>query len=153
MSSPGLPFTSPPISNNDPANAAKWWYKFLSPLSDALDTVADGDTGWTNATLAGAWANFGSSFNNAGYRLLHGQVWLRGLVKSGAVGTIFTLPAGFRPMLNVSFPMIANNAAAGTCGEARIEVQAGGIVRLDYYALGGTNGFVSLEGINFFQAQ
>lgn len=152
MTGYGFPYIAPPIPDGDPANAPKWWRRFLSPTSDALDQVNNGDTGWINATLAGAWANYGSIYAPASYRLLHGTVWLRGLVKLGAVGTIFTLPAGFRPMLGAIFPQVA---AVGlpSSGLARVDCLATGVVKVTQYSFGGGNAYVSLDGINFDQAQ
>lgn len=93
-------------------------------------------------TLAGAWVNFGAPYEVAGYWLDPlGYVWLRGLIKGGAVPlTVFTLAAGYRPPADLIF-----NGIEGTGGSCRIDVQAGGGVLVQ----NGNNAFISLSGIRF----
>ena len=65
----------------------------MRPVTDAVN----GDGAWTAPTLSGSWANYGgTTFNTAGYRKVGQVVYFKGLVKSGT-GTIFVLPAGYRP--------------------------------------------------------
>ena len=67
---------------------------------------------WTAPTLAGAWVNFGGVYLAAGYfKDSNGVVRLRGMVKSGVVGTnIFVLPAGYRPSASLRIPVDSNSA-------------------------------------------
>lgn len=96
-----------------------------------------------------SWENYSTpafhatSFRREGYR-----VYLRGLIKSGtsgsgATGTVFTLPVGWRPNSQEIFNQWSNT------GAARVDVATDGIVKVVSYATGGTNGFVSLSGISF----
>lgn len=58
------------------------------------------DSGWIAvASFASAgWANYGGGWAAAAYRKIGAQVFLKGLVAGGAVGSaILTLPAGYRP--------------------------------------------------------
>lgn len=101
---------------------------------------------WVNATFAGAWVNYGGLYTWAQYRDMgDGTVMVRGLVKSGAPGTIFTLPVGLRPPGTEQFICLAN---AGS-GAAAVSVLATGVVQLGAYFAGGDNTAVSLSGIRF----
>jgi hypothetical protein len=68
---------------------------------------------WTAITLAGSWINqFGSPYVQAGYTVdCQGRVTVRGTV-SGGTGTIFTLPANYRPSDNMFFSTTGNGAVA-----------------------------------------
>lgn len=96
---------------------------------------------WIAPALLNSWANFGGSFNPAGYyRDASGVVRLRGVVKTGAVGTvIFTLPAGFRPINTELMPVVSNSAFG------LVQVGSNG----DVTAAGGSSTWFSLDGITF----
>lgn len=100
---------------------------------------------WINVSggvgFTGTWANFGSGRNDAGYyKDPLGVVHLRGLVKSGTIGTgIFTLPSGYRPP-NIQVHAVASNAAFGY-----LDISTAGVVR----PLVGNTAWVSLDGITF----
>jgi hypothetical protein len=106
----------------------------------ALDT--SGETAWTNATYAGAWTSYGAPYADAGYRKdSSGVVHLRGLIKSGTIGTTaFTLPSGYRPAFKVS------HATFNVSGTGNIDVNTDGTV---IPATGG-NTYASLDGITFY---
>lgn len=73
-------------------------------LQDEIDAIEADilDTGWVAPTLTNSWVNYGGGFEAAGYKKVGTQVFIRGLVKDGAVGTaIFTLPVGFRPTTGI----------------------------------------------------
>lgn len=97
---------------------------------------------WITPTLLNSWANYDTTnYNSVGYfKDSCGIVHLKGVVKSGAVGTtIFNLPAGYRPIKNNMFATIADNAFG------RVDVLLGGNVMF----LVGSNSFVSLDNISF----
>jgi hypothetical protein len=124
----------------DPAGVAQ------VPTVSAGSSASDGGTGLDvsqGPTFQNSWANFGPPFFNAGYHRVAGEVELLGVVKSGAIGTIFNLPAGFRPPFQRMFTVGANNQTA------RIDITTGGDVVLAAYGTGGSNAFVSLDGIRF----
>jgi hypothetical protein len=97
-------------------------------------------------TLGGTWANVGGAFMNAGYRKnpLSGNVELSGFLQSGATGTAaFTLPAGYRPLLQRAF--IAFGSGSGSL--PNVVVSNAGVVTPSYAGTGGTN--ICLDGITF----
>lgn len=96
---------------------------------------------WIAPTLINSWVNFGSGFNPAGYyKDPFGIVHLRGVVKSGVVGTdIFTLPIGYRPA-NTELLACVSNGALGI-----VEPSAAGGVN----ATAGNNTYFSLDGLTF----
>lgn len=98
---------------------------------------ATGQPGFTNS-----WVNYGSGWQNAGFwRDPLGNVRLRGLIKSGTVGSAaFTLPPGFRPFISETFGTISN-AAIG-----KVDVQTDGTV---VPTTPSSNVYVSLSGITF----
>ena len=102
--------------------------KLAFPYPTGTDRVADGDnaiqalaqkiedllasTAWTNMTLENAWTNVDASlYGAAAYRKVGDIVECRGLVGSATTtGTLFTLPAGFRPLKTYWFPGDTNNS-------------------------------------------
>lgn len=62
----------------------------------------------TAPTFATGWSNVGAPYNNAGYYIDRGRVYLRGAVKNGGTGTglIFTLPSGYRPPATIQFSVV-----------------------------------------------
>lgn len=85
---------------------------FGQPVYDWI--VANTPTVWTNVTFQNGWANFGGSQPPCQYRKTGDMVSVRGVIKSGTQGVaIFVLPAGFRPIYYVRFPI---SAALGTAG-------------------------------------
>ena len=92
-------------------------------------------------TLGNSWVNFGLTFATAGYyKDNFGIVHLRGIVKSGTIGTaIFTLDVGYRPVAEENFPTVSNE----TFGF--INVSSTGVVKCSV----GDNAWVSLSGISF----
>jgi hypothetical protein len=114
-------------------------YRLVLPID-----VHWGDTAWTDvSSFSDSWVNFGAEFNDAGYYGdPMGRVHLRGLVKSGSVGStykIFTLPAGYRPDNTEIFVVESN----GSSGECRVEADG------DVVPVLGSNVWFSLDGITF----
>ena len=135
------------------ADPAKWMLTlgFASAESVAAPTVAPPlppqppaefpDVPWTNVTLFyNSWVNYGGGFTVARYCRRGGVVYLQGLVRLGNAGTIFHVPAGFKPSAGT---LIFGPADAGT--GARIDVDTAGNVVFG----GGNNAFVSLAGISY----
>ena len=96
---------------------------------------------WIAPTFLNSWVNFGGSDEVAGYyQDALGTVHLRGVVKTGTIGTvIFQLPTGYRPDSTIIFP-VASNGAFGYC-----TIDSSGNVT----ASGGNNTSFSLNGISF----
>jgi hypothetical protein len=95
---------------------------------------------WRYPTFAAGWSNKGSGNPVARFRLgNNGYVELGGMVVGGT-GTIFTLPAGYRPPKRVDLPVCANYAFGA------IVIDVIGTVALNV----GSATDVSLENIGFF---
>lgn len=87
-----------------------------------------------------SWVNFGTGANDTPARFrkdIFGIVWVEGMVKNGVAGTIFTLPAGYRPGHQVSWTPGCNNQGV----DARVTISRDGTV--DQFNTG--NGFVYLN--------
>lgn len=97
--------------------------------------------GWTAPTLTTSWANFGGGYNDVGYyKDSTGRVYLRGLIKSGTIGSAaFTLPVGYRPAARCLFATISN------AGLGRLDVDTSGTV----IPITGSNVWFSLDNISF----
>lgn len=71
---------------------------------------------WTSITLLASWANR-AGYAAAGYRKLHNGAILEIVLNLGGPGTqtsgttIFTLPAGYRPINTVQLPLIGRIAS------------------------------------------
>lgn len=97
-------------------------------------------------TFLNSWVNFGGVYRPAQYtKDPMGFVHVRGIVKSGSVGTfIFQLPVGFRPLrYTEAFASMASTG--GTANLCRLEVDLNGNV---YHAFGGVD-YVLLNPITF----
>lgn len=101
------------------------------------------DSGWQTPTMAGSWAA-GSAYGTPRYRRRDGRVTIKGTV-SGGTGTIFILPAEYRPPENLLFLVSSNGGGL----QVTINATTGAVAALSYIA-GGTNAIVLLNGIDFF---
>ena len=100
---------------------------------------------WIAPTLLNSWVDFGSGDQPSGYMKDHlGFVHLRGLVKTGTVGSpIFNLPAGYRPAKDENFPTISNGALG------RLKINGTTATVGDVIPVAGSNVYFSLAGISF----
>jgi hypothetical protein len=113
------------------------------------------ETTWTNITLGAGWSNYGSPYQVAQYkRDVSNFVNLRGLIKGGTTGTLFTLPTGFRPKATEIFYAPDTSLIGVNDTYSKIMSQRG--IRIDIKSTGevsiqsvGSNGWVSLSGIRF----
>lgn len=100
---------------------------------------------WINASLQNSWVNYGGNYANASYiKSSDGIVSLQGLVRNGAATggtTLFTLPAGYRPVYRTMCSVTTNPTAP-----ARIDIQTTGAVTVHE---GVNNGWLSLAGCDF----
>jgi hypothetical protein len=95
---------------------------------------------WVAPTLLNSWVNYLTGYSPAGYRIIPGgNVQLRGLVKSGTNGHIFTLPEDLWPSGDHIFT--AHTSPNGT--SARLDVRATGVV----FATGYSASWFSLSHI------
>jgi hypothetical protein len=93
------------------------------------------------------WTNFGpAQYETAGfYKDPLGVVHLKGTVAAGVIGTIFTLPVGYRPGKSQFFAAPAGTAYGEVLVRGLSEGAAAGRV---HFNAGSTN-FVSLNGVSF----
>lgn len=90
---------------------------------DDLEVVHD--TGWVAITLAGTWVTSGGS--TPAYRVLNGVVYLRGSASGGGTTTIATLPAGARPAMAGSWPVIHTTGIT----ISRIDISTVGVITVN----------------------
>ncbi|MEE9430690.1 MAG: hypothetical protein V3V16_06585 [Melioribacteraceae bacterium] len=97
---------------------------------------------WTAPSLLNSWTNYNAGFNPTAYfKDSNGIVHLRGMIKSGASGTvIFTLPNGYRPQ----YHEVHSTISFGT-NAARWDILANGDVKM----IVGSSSYFSLDGITF----
>lgn len=105
---------------------------------------------WQTPALQNGWAPYGNGFNPPTYfKDSLGIVHLRGMVRGGTLrNTIFTLPAGYRPINRGLFLVASAMPSAGATngsGFGRVDVANDGQVT----AWEGTNEWLSLDGITF----
>lgn len=97
------------------------------------------DTAWIYPTLT---SGINTSGNEFGYRRINGVVYLRGRVLNPAGGgTVFTLPAGFRPQSGADNVRILDLG-----GAARVNFSNTGAI---IFLSGGTSGAISFLGESF----
>lgn len=98
---------------------------------------------WQEVTnFLNGWTNYGESFPTAGYKKNGKLVYLKGLIKSGTIGSnAFRLDTEYRPSTTRIFSGIANS---GTLAEIRVE-------RSGYVTITrGDTTWVSLDGISYY---
>lgn len=96
-------------------------------------------TAWTAVSYTNSWVDFDAA-RAVQYRKVGDEVQLRGLMKSGTVGSSsFTLPSGFRPSRQEEYA-VESNALFGV-----IRVLTDGTVTCTV----GSNVYVYLSGIRF----
>lgn len=97
--------------------------------------------GFNAPTLLNSWVNFGGTRNPVGYyKDQNSRVYLRGVIKSGVVGSAaFTLPSGYRPANAEIFSVVSNDLFGA------VNVLSTG----DVTPAIGSNVYFSLDGISF----
>jgi hypothetical protein len=94
-----------------------------------------------------SWVNFDTEFSerNVAFCIHHGFVYLKGDASGGSVNaSIFTLPAGYRPIGNRWFCVAANSVSA------MLRIGSDGTVTIP---VGGSNVFVDLGPVRFHPDQ
>ena len=99
------------------------------------------DEAWIAPSLINSWANYGAGYENAGYyKDSQGMVHLRGLIRTGTIGTVaFVLPAGYLPSINILFTTLSNSILG------RVDIDTSGNVRPN----AGNSAWISLNKISF----
>jgi hypothetical protein len=117
-----------------------------SGTATALGTIPR----WYTCGLQNGWSDYGGSFTTNGYtKTRDSTVLLKGVIKGGTATsgtTLCTLPVGYRPTARLIFMTTTSGGAEGV--PSRVDVLPDGEVQI----IGGNNGWVSLDGINFVDA-
>lgn len=114
---------------------------FNAHWRDQLNWLHDGEVGWSTLTLAGSWVNYDTTpFGPARYKKVGPFVEVQGLIKSGAIGAtpFATLPAGYRPGINIIQGASANGATA-VYAELRVGTDGAMIAQF------GSNAYFSIQ--------
>ena len=130
--------SSASVAATQAANAANTASQVAAELSNV---VTKAPNTWNVPTFQNSWRNYGTPYNVAGYlKDATGFIHLHGMVQGGTAPIIFVLPVGYRPGGQSIFTTLANGAIA------RLDVLNDGEVQ---WVIGGTNAWVSLDGITF----
>jgi hypothetical protein len=104
---------------------------------------------WTNfySSMTNGWVVYGGGYSYPSYcKDSNGNVRLRGTMKSGSNGVIYTLPAGLRPANSLAFPIIGYNGSSYAIGYLTI----GSTGQLNVQLTSGFNQWVPLDGITWY---
>lgn len=115
---------------------------FRSPFRSATAALVALLEDWTQVgSFDNGYGNSGGFWANAAYyKDPWSRVTLRGHVTGGAANTtIFTLPAGYRPIVTMSFAVMATGVAC----ELRINTSG------QVFLVSGTTTDISLDGVSF----
>lgn len=94
-------------------------------IATALAEILGNGT-WVDITPTGGWAVV-AGVQRPQYTSRIGLIFVRGYFGNGSIGTpVFTLPAAFRPITTVEFPMVINNA--GSTFPGRMTISAAGVM-------------------------
>lgn len=111
-------------------------------------TIFGGPTAFTALPYASGWVDFGAAYQTGRYRKRGDEVKLEGFFKHNTtpatIGTVFTLPAGFRPAAQRHYTI-----AAGA-GWAIVTISTGGVFAIASYISGGSATQVELDMIPAF---
>lgn len=88
---------------------------------------------YTPVAYGNGWKDLGSGYQTAGYRKIGDIVNLRGYSDgtSATAVQMFTLPAGFRPPLNLEVPCSGYIRSSGQRGVASVVIRSDGVVQAD----------------------
>ena len=96
---------------------------------------------WQSPTLLSGWQNYGNGYNVVGYYKDRDRVYLKGLIRNGAVNNVcFILPPGYRPSARELLSTIADSRTA------RVDIDSAGNVLI---WIPSSPGWVSLDGLSF----
>lgn len=150
----------PPITHGEVSDPARFYITSYTASFDVPETwiplvSKNGDTGtffwmdgketapWLTPALNSPWLAYGSGYMPPRYKRENGIVYIQGLVKASpttTTGTIFTLPAGYRP--NGGNRLTITHASGGV---SDLRVNTSGAVTVYAYIAGGNGADVSLE--------
>ncbi len=115
--------------------------------NDLSNFQASFTTGWISLALVGGWAHFGIGYSAPRYTYRGGKVSITGLISGGALGTFASIPAELAPASTLLF------LGTSDAGIAYIDVNPDGSLDIRAYDAGGSNVFVSLDLVEFYEDQ
>jgi len=142
--------TYPCLSSYIPSANDRVVLAYIGHVFTVIGKIDSGSSPWIAPTLSSSWVNFGGSESTAGYyRSSSGLVIVRGSLKNGTNGVIFTLPAWYRPALNVNLSVgISTDASNFT--QAFIQIRPNG----DVVKISGTgSALLTLDNVSFLAEQ
>ena len=118
------------------------WADMLPEPQPAPPVVPVPPETWHALAYVNGWVDYSAPYSPCGYRKLDsGLVIMRGLTMSGTAANICTLPAGYRPGIQMLYTAQTNPNAA-----CRLDLNTAGVLS----HTGGSNGWISLNNICFF---
>lgn len=139
----GFPY---PVGSDDMADTDL----FIKALADFLEARA-GNVPWRvvgalgQPTFQNSWVNYGSGYQSLAFRKVNDKVELRGAIKSGSLGAVFTLPVGYWPPATFGGVVPSNTGNA----LAYFEVSTIGVVSINSYGSGASNSYNSFDQVDF----
>lgn len=88
------------------------------------NTVTPTDSGWIQATLNSTWTHYGDPYGPVKYRKIGNIVNMQGITNENDTGVVFTLPAGYRPEVQIIIAAQMQNALG------RLDIQKDGSVEI-----------------------
>lgn len=92
---------------------------FTAPATNILS-----DSGWITATLNSGYTHYADPYGPVKYRKIGNIVNIQGITNENTVGVAFTLPAGYRPEVQLII------AAEMSNGLGRLDIQKNGNVEI-----------------------
>lgn len=133
----------PPIPAKLPSSQAEWTqvYTALNSWVKAIQNPP-----WQTPSLLNSWVSYGSGQTPAGYlQDVTGRIWLRGLVKGGANGTI-AMQLPYTPSNQLVFATVVNAGGSGY-EPGEIDIDTSGNVSI--YWESGALTWATLNGLSY----
>jgi hypothetical protein len=134
----GTPITATALNNLET--------QYEQAVADAVKDLVP----WTNfyASLTPSWVVYGNGYAFPSYKKdALGNVRLRGSMKGGSNGTIYTLGTGLRPAANLYFSIPCWNATTLSQSSGYLIINSTGV--LSIWVPSGYNSQVGLDGITW----
>ena len=92
---------------------------FTAPATNILS-----DSGWITVTLNSGYTHYGDPYGPVKYRKIGNIVNIQGITNENPTGVVFTLPAGYRPEIQIIVSAAMNN------DQGRLDIQKNGNVEI-----------------------
>jgi len=99
---------------------------------------------WESPSFTNSWVDYDGS-HTVSYALMNGRVFLKGWMKNGSMSaTAFTLPAEYRPVQSLRFPVYTYSGGTIDTGVIRVDAD-GSVIPIDGYA-----DLIAVDNISFW---